>query len=561
MSRFIEFDGQKIDVERQLFEISKAEAEEDLVEFIKQAWRVVEPGSPYVHGWHIDFIAAHLMAITDGVELEDGRLYNRLLINVPPGTMKSLITNVFWPAWEWGPRNMPHLRYVCAAHKIENLSARDSRRMRELVTSEWYRERWGDRVKLARDQNEKLNFVNSAQGFRIATAITSLTGIRGDRVIIDDPHSVDSASSEAMRENEVTTFLEAIPSRLTSPIESAIIVIMQRLHESDVSGVILDKQLGYDHVMLPMRFDPVRARPTMLGIEDPRQEAGELLFPARFPIEVVDRDEKSMGPYATAGQHQQEPAPRGGEVIKAAWWELWVEEGYPPFDYVVASLDTAYTTKQENDFSALTVWGIFSSDYSSMRAENFVNARGRFKSSADEAARFDEGVRIRDLLDHNPESVPRVFLMGAWQEKLELSALVERVAATCRKLHVDKLLVEGKASGLSVAQEIRRLHGNEDWGVQIINPGSLDKLARVYSIQHLFSEGVVYAPDRTWADMVIRQCEVFPKGKNDDLVDTVSQALRHLRETGLLVRAPERIAEIDAGRRHVGKAPAPLYPV
>jgi predicted phage terminase large subunit-like protein len=128
-------------------------------------------------------------------------------------------------------------------------------------------------------------------------------------------------------------------------------------------------------------------------------------------------------------------------------------------------------------------------------------------------------------------------------------------------MKVDKLLVEGKASGLSVAQELRRLYGAEDWAVQIINPGSLDKLARVYSIQHLFSEGMIFAPDRQWADLVIRQCEVFPKGKNDDLVDTVSMALRHLRETGLLVRAPERMAEIDAGRRHFGSAPAPLYPI
>ena len=196
MPRFIDYDGQRIDVDAQLFEISKIDCEESLVDFIKQSWHTIEPGAPYTHGWHIDFIAAHLEAITDGVELPDGTPYNRLLINVPPGTMKSLITNVFWPAWEWGPRNMPHLRYVCAAHKIENLSARDSRRMRQLITSEWYQKRWGDRVKLAADQNEKLNFVNSASGFRIATAITSLTGIRGDRVLLDDPHSVDSAASE-----------------------------------------------------------------------------------------------------------------------------------------------------------------------------------------------------------------------------------------------------------------------------------------------------------------------------------------------------------------------------
>ena len=237
------------------------------------------------------------------------------------------------------------------------------------------------------------------------------------------------------------------------------------------------------------------------------------------------------------------------------------ESGYPPMDYIIASIDTAYTTKQENDFSAMTVWGVFSGDIASMRADNYVNSRGKMRSNVEEAARFDEGVRIRDMLDHNPESVPKVMLMGAWQERLELSELVTKVASTCRKFKVDKLLVEGKASGLSVAQELRRLYGAEDWAVQIINPGSLDKLARVYAIQHLFSEGMIYAPDRGWADLVIRQCEVFPKGKHDDLVDTVSMALRHLRETGLLVRAPERMAEIDAGRRHIGTAPAPLYPI
>ncbi len=560
MTKFIRYGGQTIDVEKQLFEISKVECEESLAEFVRQAWHIIEPGQRYMHGWHIDFICAHLEAITDGVELDDGSLYNRLLVNVPPGTMKSLLIGVFWPAWEWGPRNMPHMRYVCASHSLD-LAIRDGLRMRRLITSDWYQARWGDRVGLTGDQNQKTKFENTATGFRQAAAAGSITGARGDRVIIDDPHSVDGANSDAQRESTVQWFLEAVPTRLNNPDSSAIVVVMQRLHEADVSGTILDKRLGYDHVMLPMEFDPIRARPTLLGIEDPRQSDRELLFPARFPQEVVDRDSRVMGPYATAGQFQQEPTPRGGGVIKPGWWETWMEEGWPPIDYVVASIDTAYTTKTENDFSAMTVWGVFSGDYSTMRAEAFVNARGKRRDNAEEAARFDEGVRIRDMLDVDPESVPRVMLMGAWQERLELSELVAKVASTCRKFKVDKLLVEGKASGLSVAQELRRLYGAEDWAVQLINPGALDKLARVYSIQHLFSEGMIYAPDRAWADMVIKQCEVFPKGKHDDLVDTVSQALRHLRETGLLVRAPERMAEIDAGRRHVGASPSPLYPI
>ena len=561
MARYITYGDKKIDIDQTLYELDLVDAEESLAAFVKQAWHIIEPGQKYVHGWHIDFICAHLEAITDGVELDTGELYNRLLINVPPGTMKSLLVGVFWPAWEWGPRNLPHHRFVCASHSLD-LAIRDGLRMRRLITSEWYQKRWGDRVQLTGDQNQKTKFENTATGFRQAAAAGSITGARGDRVVIDDPHSVDGANSDAMRESTVQWFLEAVPTRLNNPDSSAIIVVMQRLHEADVSGVILDKRLGYDHVMLPMMLDKSRVYPTKLGIVDPREAEGELLFPARFPQDVVDRDSKVMGPYATAGQFQQEPTPRGGGVIKAQWWETWMEDGYPAFDYIIASIDTAYTSKTENDPSAMTVWGVFSGDIAtSARSDNFVSPRGRFKSVEEEAARFDEGVRIRDMLDHNPESVPRVFLMGAWQEHLELSALVAKVASTCRKFRVDKLLVEAKASGLSVAQEIRRLYGAEDWAVQLINPGALDKLARVYSIQHLFSEGMIYAPDRQWADMVIRQCEVFPKGKHDDLVDTVSMALRHLRETGLLVRAPERMAEIDAGRRHVGKEPAPLYPI
>jgi predicted phage terminase large subunit-like protein len=556
----LQYEGQLIDIDRQLMEISRAECEESLATFVRQAWHVIEPGQPYVHGWHIDFVCEHLEAITAGVELDDGSLYNRLLINVPPGTMKSLLVGVFWPAWEWGPKNLPHHRFVCASHSLD-LAIRDGLRMRRLITSEWYTERWGDRVELTGDQNQKTKFENTQTGFRQAAAAGSITGARGDRVVIDDPHSVDGANSDAMRESTVQWFREAVPTRLNNPDRSAIVVVMQRLHEADVSGELLDKQLGYDHIMLPMEYDPARATPTMLGYEDPREEDGELLFPERFPLEVVERDKKIMGPYATAGQFQQEPTPRGGGVIKPDWWETWPEGEYPMMDYIVASLDTAYTIKQENDYSALTIWGIFSSDWSAMRAENFVNQRGQRKNVAEEADRFNEGVKIRDMLDQNPESVPRVMLMYAFQERLELPELVQKVISVCKRMKVDTLLIESKAAGLSVAQEMRRLYNNEDFGVQLINPGAIDKLARLYSVQHLFSEGVIYAPDRHWADMVIRQCEVFPKGAHDDLVDTVSMALRYMRERNLLVRAPERMAEIDAGRMHKGAAPSPLYPI
>ena len=535
---------ESLDIDQTIFDIEKADAEESLAEFIRQSWHIIEPGAQYVHGWHIDMICDHLEAITDGVELEDGTPYNRLLINVPPGTMKSLIVNVFWPAWEWGPRNQPHLRYVCAAHKVENLSARDSRRMRQLITSEWYVRRWGDRVKLAKDQNEKLNFVNSATGFRIATAITSLTGIRGDRVIIDDPHSVDSASSQAMREGEVTTFLEAIPSRLNNPITSAIVVIMQRLHEEDVSGVILDKQLGYDHIMLPMRYDPIRAFRTKLGVADPRTEDGELLFPERFPLDVVERDERAMGSFATAGQFQQIPKAKGGNIINEKWWQLWDEETFPPFDFVLASLDTAYTTKTANDPSALTVWGVFSED-SVARADR----------------RLDRNGKPYNVERNYAPQHPKLMLIHAWQARAELHELMVKINETASRYPLDMLIIENKAAGHSVAQEMRRLYSSSKFGVQLVDTGAKDKVARLYSVQHLFEEGLVFAPDRAWADMTIQQCASFPKGKHDDLVDTVSQALKYFRTTGMLQRTQEVQDDLQSMMQHHGAPPAPLYPI
>jgi len=540
----VEIFGKKIDAHSTLRDISRDECEADLTEFIRQAWHVVEPGAEYFHNWHVDFIAEHLMAITDGEELEDGSKYNRLLINVPPGMMKSLLTNVFWPAWEWGPRNMPHMRYVCASHS-QDLAIRDSTKMRRLIESEWYQERWGDRVQIAKDQNQKTKFETTATGFRQAVAAGSITGARGDRVIIDDPLSVEDAGSDAVRSSRKEWFLEAVPSRLNKPLESAIIVIMQRLHEEDTSGVILEKGLGYDHIMLPMRYEPGRAQPTLLGIEDPRSEEGELLFPDRFPESVVDRDELAMGPYAVAGQFQQSPEPRGGGVIKRDWWRKWEGQSYPPFDYVIAALDTAYTTKSENDPSAMTVWGVY--------------------SGGDQAAQItrvpgvDGEITILDR-QYNQER-PKVMLMYAWAERLELHELVERVQETMDNYNVSKVLVENKASGYSVAQELRRLYGHEDFYVHLIDPKGLDKLARLYSIQHLFAEGLIYAPQRPWAEMVINQVAQFPRGKFDDLVDTTSMALKYLRETGILVRGAEHTASLDESRKFTGNNNEPLYPV
>jgi predicted phage terminase large subunit-like protein len=535
-----------IDVSAQMKAIEKRKCELSLAAFVKAAWHVIEPESPYVHGWHIDFICEHLEAITRGETKDDGSFYNRLLVNVPPGTMKSLLIGVFWPAWEWGPKNMPSMRYVCASHSLD-LALRDSLRMRRLISDEWYQGHWGDRVKLVGDQNAKGKFETTATGSRQACAFTGITGYRGDRIIIDDPHSVDDANSDAKRKTTTDLFKEAVTSRLNNPEKSAIVVVMQRLHEQDVSGIILEAGgMGYDHIMLPMRFDPLRAYPTMLGYVDPREEDGELLFPDRFPEAVVDRDEAAMGPYATAGQYAQSPEPRGGGIVQDSWWQLWDRPEYPPIEYIVASLDTAYTTKAENDPSALTIWGVFGGS-SESAATRTVDRYGRQMDIT------------RSYQSSALGPVPKAMLMYAWQGKLEVHDLVGKVADICKRMRADTLLIENKAAGHSVAQEMRRLFGNEDFTVRMYDPKTLDKVARLYSIQHIFSEGMVYAPDKDWAEMVIRQVSSFPRGKHDDLVDTVSMGLKHLRDVGMLTRAEERMAEIESDKTFHGNGDVPLY--
>jgi predicted phage terminase large subunit-like protein len=536
-----------IDPSSLLSVINKKRCEMSLAAFVRMAWHIIEPGQPYIHGWHIDFICSHLEAITDGVTFEeDGSFYNRLLVNVPPGTMKSLLIGVFWPAWEWGPRSMPHMRYVCASHS-QDLAIRDSLRMRRLVKSEWYQGLWGDRVVLTSDQDAKAKFETTATGFRQACAFEGITGYRGDRVIIDDPHSVDDANSDAKRETATNLFKEAVTSRLNNPDKSAIVVVMQRLHERDVSGVILDSDMGYDHIMLPMRYDPLRATPTLLGYEDPRTERDELLFPERFPQNVVDRDEAAMGPYATAGQYAQSPEPRGGGIIKDSWWQVWDRPEYPDIDFVVASLDTAYTKKAENDPSALTVWGTFSGDGESQSTRS-VDRYGR---------------QIDITRSYSSEAVgpvPKAMMMYAWQDRLEFAELVEKTANTCRRMKVDVLLIENKAAGHSVAQELRKVFANDGIVVILYDPKTLDKTSRLYAVQHIFSEGMVFAPTKDWAEMVIRQTASFPRGAHDDLVDTVSMALSYLRVTGHLVRATERMREIEDGQVfHGNNNETPLY--
>lgn len=445
--------------------------------------------------------------------------------NVPPGTMKSLIVCVFFPAWAWGPKRSPSKRFLATSHNERN-AIRDTLKCRRLVESDWYQKRWGETVKLTGDQNAKTKFENTATGFRQGVPFTSMTGERADFVILDDPMSVDDAISDATRDSINLTFREALPTRLNNPDRSAIIVIMQRLHEDDTSGVILSGEYGYEHLCLPMRFDPERKCSTSIGFEDPRTEEGELLFPARFPEWVVDRDEQMMGPIATAGQMQQSPIPRGGSILKRDYWQLWEKDQYPAIEYVLVSADTAYSKSQENDPSAVAVLGIFRD----------ANDRPRVLLLWGWAKRCELHGQV---LDKEPNETKKAFdtrSMPTW-------GLVEWIAYTCRRFKADRLLIENKASGKDVANEMIRLYGEDQWLVQLVEPNR-DKVTRAHAVEPAFAAGLVYAPDAEWAEKFIEECEVFPKGKHDDRVDALTQGIKFLREQGLIAHNFETAAEL-----------------
>jgi predicted phage terminase large subunit-like protein len=440
-----------------------------LAAFAKRAWHVLEPSTPLKWGWALDAICLHLEAVTDG-------RINRLLMNVPPGCMKSLLTGVIWPAWEWGPKGMPEMRFVGTAHE-ETLAIRDSRRCRDLIKSEWYQGLWP--VALASDLDGKREFGNTKKGFRQARAFTSMTGVRGDRVILDDPLSADNANSAAKLEAARIAFTETLPTRVNSD-KSAIVVIMQRLNEKDVSGVILSMGLPYVHLRIPMRYEMATHCRTPIGWEDPRTEEGELMFPERFSDEQVAELETTLGSYGTAGQLQQRPAPRGGGMIASEWYRYWVSR--PPLEFRFVTADTAQKTAQHNDYSVFQCWG---------------------RSTTGQAVLVDQ---VRGKWE-----APELIVQGRafWYKHL--------AAGPMRGMYV-----EDKVSGTGLIQTLRR-EGIPCLPVQRAS----DKTVRGYDAAPFIESGNVLLPqDAPWLSDLLAESEAFPAGSHDDQLDPMFDAIQ-----------------------------------
>src|SRR6185436_7836194 len=247
--------------EFRLERVKTERAQRSFKAFVKQAWPILEPTAEFVDGLHVDAICSHLQAVTEG------RIAN-LIINVPPGHAKSLLTAVFWPAWAW--IDYPESRWLFSSYR-EPLATRDSVKCRRLIESDWYQQHWGNRYQLNGDQNQKSRFENTATGYRVVVPMYSGTGERGDYVVVDDPHSVDQAESDVERRNAIEWLHGSMATRLNDLSIGHKIVIQQRLHEADLTGDLLIKG-GYELLCLPAEFEPERRCTTSIGWSDPRKK-------------------------------------------------------------------------------------------------------------------------------------------------------------------------------------------------------------------------------------------------------------------------------------------------
>lgn len=433
--------------------------------FVRQVWRTIEPASPFIDGWHIDAICEHLEAVTAG-SIRD------LLINVPPGTGKSLLVSVLWPAWEWA--TSPSLRFFAASYG-GGLSVRDQLKCRDVVQSPWYELAY-PAVRLRRDQNQKIRMDTTAKGWRIATSVGGVgTGEHPDRIIIDDPHNTKQAESDAERQTALDWYDRTVASR--GVVRGArTVVVMQRLHERDLTGHLLERG-GWTHLCLPMRRDAVPVSASPLGFVDPRTE-GDLLWPAAFDEAKVTTLAAKLGSYGAAGQLQQKPVPAGGAMVKREWFKFY-RELPADLDEWLQSWDCSFKDKASSDY---VCGGVFA-------------RKG--------AAKY---------LVHRVKE--RLGMPGTVQAIRSVSASYPKALTK---------LVEGKANGPAV---IQTLQWEIDGLIEVEPDGG--KVSRFAACTPTIEAGNFYLPDpsiASWVEDYLGELLAFPMAAHDDQVDMTSQAL------------------------------------
>lgn len=444
----------------------------DFGTFAQRAFYALYPDAILEWNWHQDLIIDRLNA------MEAGDL-RRHLVLVAPRSLKSFICSVAWPAFLLGRH--PSMKIVAASY-AQPLSEELARLCMELIDNDWYKSVFD--TKLARTKRAVERFHTTKGGYRIATSVGgALTGRGGDLVIIDDPIKAEDALSEAAREAVSNWFTNTMRTRLDNRGKGQILVVMQRLHEADLAGALLEQ--GWPHVTLrTIAIEPEEHHfMTVAGPRIVRRQPGDLLHPSRDTHEVVAEMKEDMGSYSFQAQFQQDPMPVEGNLVKRAWFVRYPASSPPPFVQVIQSWDTAQKIHDLADFSVCTTWGI----------------------TADR----------------------RCYLIHVLRKRLthpELKAAVREQAM----LHdASTVLVEDKVSGTGLAQDLTH---EGFYRVKLILPKG-DKQMRLVGVSAMIENGFVLVPESApWLDDYLDEITAFPGARHDDQVDSTSQALTWIRE-------------------------------
>jgi predicted phage terminase large subunit-like protein len=456
-----------------------------LKDFVTAAWGILEPVSPLVWNWHLDLICEYLTLIKDNAFKSGSRQdMEGIIFNVPPRTMKSLLISVFFPVWVW--TSDPSRRFMFVSYS-EKLSTQHSVYRRTVIESDWYQRSWGSVFSLSRDQNVKSHYENSCRGTMFSTGMqATATGMGGDILVFDDPLNPEQAVSQAEREAVNLRFDTTFRSRINDPVTGIKIIIMQRLHELDLTGHVLARESDrWKHLSLPAIAEKNELLEFPISGRCQHRSLGEALWPARLSESFLAGQRIGMGSWAFSGQYQQSPAPLDGGIIKRQWVRFYRQ--LPElFEFMVQSWDCTFSGGSDNDFVAGQVW---------------ARSGGKY---------YMLPYRTYDRLDFGPTM-----------------AAIKACHGKFPRAHA--ILIEDKANGPAIISELQK----EIAGIVAVNPEG-GKIARAQATAPLWESGSIELPDpqvfgANWVEDYIQNLCAFPKAAHDDDMDATSQALIYMR--------------------------------
>lgn len=443
-------------------------------EFFEQAWPIIEPAHPLLPSWHIDLILEYLAAVDMGQ-------IKRLIINIPPRSLKSSLVTIAWPAWSWTGK--PWLRWLFCSYSAA-LSVKHSVDRRRIIESPWYRKSWGDITRMEDDQNQKAVYQNTQRGIMISTSVGgSITGMGGDRIVIDDLINPLEAESKVVREASIDFYQKTLSTRLDDKKTGVIVAVEQRTHHQDLTGTVL-KETGWTHLRIPAEAPATEIVRFPMSDRTQVRAIGEVICPAREDVAVLEQQKIVMGSRAYAAQYQQDPIAEDSAYFNPAWWQYY--RMLPISDIIRHwSWDTAMEDGEQNDETA----GILFAHL----------AHGTF--------------------------VERV-VRGRWQTPEAKRTILNEFSA----YPANALLIEDSPAGKAIIQSLQR-----DTGLPIIGvPAVKDKIFRAsLCAPFVESRRVFLKEGESWLAGFVEQLTGFPNLPHDDVVDAFTQGMNfyHLGPT------------------------------